>query len=277
MSVKKASELNKEVLDLGKISFLQEMSPEQLETIEAIQKYSSKLKTKIYYFADNCGVVSSINVEEVFSEFLDMFFQNPDLAFDQEYSDDEEYFVYPYIVKRLEYFMYDVVKKAYDKRNTELRIFEDKKEESDRIPYGFISEDKIPGCARTKDEFNQLFDDCIEESVVGLDELSKIYDFNFLDYLLLEAKNTMLEKSLTIYEISRLLNVDGEKISKLRSLFGVKASRLKSKVKSSMSIDEIDEIKTYFKDITGFLFRNKLDIFSVASFNIDEAIAAIRE
>ena len=283
----KDSKVSNEI-DFTEVGFLTEINEKQMDTIAAVYDYSAILKKKIYFALDNYGITGSVSVEEVFNEFLDIFVKKPQYAFNEEYSDDPDYYVYPYIVSRLEYFLKDTIKGYFGKINNEIRIYEDKMDSTDKVPRNHISQELIPGCPRSKQEFDEILNDFyVEEAFQGLKELSEYYGLNILDYLLLEAKSTMIDKALTTYEMDNIMKTN--KSSELRKNLGIKASKISlSEEEIVLKIKEIDEsacsnrkktldknklykmlyekdcaqdAKRYLKTILHYCSKNKIDMF----------------
>jgi len=174
-------------------------------TAMCILENEEKIKRKIYFWAANSGFLSSINIDDLFLEFLSKFIEKDNYSYRYDYNEDPEYDVYTYIIARLNFFFKFKTRETVKKLNKELRIYEDKIEEGDKVPTGHVSINVIESI--NTDNIEAIIDqDNLDNIMDGLAYFSAEYDFPILDYFIIKYYEQVTSKKLKRADLNCALN-----------------------------------------------------------------------
>ena len=206
--------------DFEGITFIEKrITQEQKITIITILNNESNLKSKILsWIYANPGFINVVDVEEMFFKFVEEF-NKPEWAFDYNYSDDELYNPYYYIVVRLNYFLTKERRKIFKKLNSELRIYEQNTVEGEKLPAKHVSLNVV---ARKCQEDEEDIDDTLtgfldlQNTLKTIEELENNYNFPFLDLFLVELDAFLSNKKVKLSGLSLKCNLEYRKISEMK-------------------------------------------------------------
>lgn len=230
--------------DFQGVEFIgEEITEEQKITLFTIINNEEGLKKKITFWLYNNNFMNITDTEELFYMFLSEFRTRPSWAFDYNFSEDEYYNPYYYIVSRLEYFLKKMNRELKIKLESELRIYE--AEGSEGLPPHHIPLNVIERQNPEEDIILGLID--LNNVLSAIREIEDIIDFPVLDMYLVELDARLNSKTLRSNELSSKLNNN-------------KVQEAKRVLKSRSEITLI--LKELISELIKICNDNALDIFT---------------